>query len=161
MRSLDPVFCMAYNGFVKRFILLLLAGCSCMYANSITGWDIIGDYRGSDAAVYAMQCAVHEYPNVLLANTNVCNGKITGIIKKVYKGKLNQGGNMSCHAPANLYPVQESNNKCLSEMFILCKSSTATDSGTHILEDCVVIPRNQTPLVPEVALRIALSMIIK
>lgn len=132
-----------------------------MYADSISGWEIVGDYRSSDDAIYAMRRAVLEYPNVLLANTNICNGKITGKIKEVYKGKLNQEDDISCHAPANLYPVQEGNNKTLSEMFILCKSFTATNSGTHILEDCVVIPRNQTPFIPEAALRIVLPSIIK
>ncbi len=142
---------------MKLFITMLLALSGYLHADTITGWEIVGN-NSTDKAIYQMKSTVEHYPYALLVNSNVSEEQITGKIIAVYKGELNLSRDIQCEAPKNLFEVQEQNNEYLSEMFVLCKSVTVDNNGIYVLRDTIVIPRTRTPFLPEIALRRALQL---
>ena len=142
----------------KFFLMTAVALCGYLHADSITGWEIVGDACSTDGAVYEMKRTVQDYPYVMLTTAHTTENQITGTIKTVYKGELSQSNKIKCDAPQNLFKVQVENIEYLPEMFVLCKSVTMDTDGIYVLHDAIVIPRTSTPFLPEVALRIVLKL---
>lgn len=140
---------------MKNHIAMFLVLSGYLHAGVITGWEIVGQ-KTTDAAVSKMEQTIKEYPYVMLINSDTSGEQITGKIIAAYRGELNQGQDVQCKAPKNLYRVQVQNNEYLSEMFVLCKSVTIDNEGTYVLNNAIVIPRTRSPFLPEVALRLAL-----
>ena len=141
----------------KYFWMTAIALCGSLHADSITGWETVGDARSTDGAVYEMKRTVQDYPYVMLLTARASENQITGTIKTVYKGELRQSTEINCDAPQNLFQVQEEGREYLPEMFVLCKSVTIDRDGKYLLHDAIIIPRTRAPFLPEVALKIALA----
>lgn len=137
----------------------LLRQRSCLYAWAVTGWDVIRDDRSVDGEVCSMKLLIKETPHVLLVETHVVDGKITGKVTKVYKGTFNQGDRISCEAPKNLFKKECFTNRFLPEMYILCKSVTQGNGGERILHDVTVVPTVAEFFRPQWALEQAMKIL--
>lgn len=141
---------------MKMSIAMLLALSGSLYADAITGWEIVEKAKSVDAAISIMEDTVKGHPYVMLIHSDSSEEHITGTVIAAYRGEFHQGQQIRCEAPKNLYKVQEPYNEYTSEMYVLCQSVTRDDEGTCVLHDVIVIPKTRYPFLPEVALRIAL-----